>query len=298
MDLIGDLILMQELAEHGSFSKVGRLRGQAPSSIARRLDRLENHLNDRLFNRAPTGLFLTASGTRKLFEGRALTDAAASFVNKDGENGNLSGHLVISAPSRLGETLIAQAVAQFLTTHPNVSIDIHFTDLVQNLERDKIDLSVRVGTQSPDHHFIRRIVENRRILVAAPAYLARFDQVKSVTDLDAHSGLFLGRTLSWRLMKSDMATHVARPKARLRAVAGDVLLTMCKAGLGIALKSSWDVRRDLAEGEIVQVLPEWQQADPSDIMIVTPSRRLVSPTIKAFSKMLGDYLKRTLAASE
>jgi DNA-binding transcriptional LysR family regulator len=298
MDLIGDLILMQELAEHGSFSKVGRLRGQAPSSIARRLDRLENHLNDRLFNRAPTGLFLTASGTRKLFEGRALTDAAASFVNKDGENGNLSGHLVISAPSRLGETLIAQAVAQFLTTHPNVSIDLHFTDLVQNLERDKIDLSVRVGTQSPDHHFIRRIVENRRILVAAPAYLARFDQVKSVTDLDAHSGLFLGRTLSWRLMKSDMATHVARPKARLRAVAGDVLLTMCKAGLGIALKSSWDVRRDLAEGEIVQVLPEWQQADPSDIMIVTPSRRLVSPTIKAFSKMLGDYLKRTLAASE
>jgi DNA-binding transcriptional LysR family regulator len=298
MDLIGDLILMQELAEHGSFSKVGRLRGQAPSSIARRLDRLESHLNDRLFNRAPTGLFLTASGTRKLFEGRALTDAAASFVNKDGENGNLSGHLVISAPSRLGETLIAQAVAQFLTTHPNVSIDLHFTDLVQNLERDKIDLSVRVGTQSPDHHFIRRIVENRRILVAAPAYLARFDQVKSVTDLDAHSGLFLGRTLSWRLMKSDMATHVARPKARLRAVAGDVLLTMCKAGLGIALKSSWDVRRDLAEGEIVQVLPEWQQADPSDIMIVTPSRRLVSPTIKAFSKMLGDYLKRTLAASE
>ena len=255
------------------FSKVGRLRGQAPSSIARRLDRLENHLNDRLFNRAPTGLFLTASGTRKLFEGRALTDAAASFVNKDGENGSLSGHLVISAPSRLGETLIAQAVAQFLTTHPNVSIDLHFTDLVQNLERDKIDLSVRVGTQSPDHHFIRRIVENRRILVAAPAYLARFDQVKSVTDLDAHSGLFLGRTLSWKLMKSDMTTHVARPKARLRAVAGDVLLTMCKAGLGIALKSSWDVRRDLAEGEIVQVLPEWQQADPSDIMIVTPSRR-------------------------
>lgn len=298
MDLIGDLILMQELAEHGSFSKVGRLRGQAPSSIARRLDRLENHLNERLFNRAPTGLFLTAMGTRKLFEGRALTDTAESFINKDGENGNLSGHLVISAPSRLGETLIAQAVAQFLKTHPNVSIDLHFTDLVQDLERDKIDLSVRVGTQSPDHHFIRRIVENRRILVAAPTYLTGFSQIKSVTDLDAHNGLFLGRTLSWKLMKADMTTHVARPKARLRAVAGDVLLTMCKAGLGIALKSLWDVRLDLAEGKIVQVLPEWQQADPSDIVIVTPSQRLVSPTIKAFSKMLDDYLKRTLAASE
>lgn len=298
MDLIGDLILMQELAEHGSFSKVGRLRGQAPSSIARRLDRLENHLNERLFNRAPTGLFLTAKGTRKLAEGRALTDAAASFATKDGEDGVLSGHIVISAPSRLGETLISQAVAQFLKTHPCVSIDLHFTDLVQDIERDKIDLSVRIGTQSPDHHFMRRIVENKRILVAAPVYLEPLEQIKSVADLDAHSGLFLGDTLSWKLIGSDLSTHVARPKVRLRAVAGDVLLLMCKAGLGIALKSSWDVRQDLAAGKIIHVLPDWKQADPSDIMIVTPSRRLVSPTIKAFSKMLDDYLKRTLTTPE
>lgn len=294
MNLINDLILMQDLAEHGSFSKVGRLRGQAPSSIARRLDRLENHLNERMFNRAPTGLFLTAEGTRKLVEGRALTDAAASFVTKDGEGGILSGHLVISAPSRLGERVITQAVTQFLRTHPDASIDLHFTDLVQDLDLDKIDLSVRIGTHASDHHFIRRIVKNQRILVAAPAYLADFDEIIEPTDLDAHSGLFLGHTHSWRLVKTDMSTQTARPKARLRAVAGDVLLTMCKAGLGIALKSSWDVHKDLAAGTITQVLPEWQQADPSDIMIVTPSRRLVSPTVRAFSAMLEDYLKRTL----
>ena len=96
-------------------------------------------------------------------------------------------------------------------------------------------------------------------------------------------------------MHSDQSIHVASPKARLRAVAGDVLLTMCKAGLGIALKSSWDVRQDLAAGKIVQVFPDWQQADSSDSMIVTPSRRLVSPTIKAFSTMLDDYLRRTLS---
>lgn len=298
MDLIGDLVLMQELAEHGSFSKVGRLRGQAPSSIARRLDRLEDYLGERLFNRAPTGLFLTATGALKLAEGRTLTEAAVSFTSKDGENGVLSGHLVISAPSRFGDLLIAQAVAQFLHIHPNVSMDLHFTDLIQDLERDKVDLSVRVGTQAPDHHFIRRIVENRRILVAASAYLARHDPIDSVEKLDAHEGLFLGNAPSWTLVHRDMSTHIARPRARLRAVAGDVLLTMCKAGLGIALKSEWDVRQDLTEGQIVQVLPDWKQADPSDIMIVTPSRRLVSPTLRAFSKTLEDHLILLLAAPE
>jgi DNA-binding transcriptional LysR family regulator len=286
---------MQELAEHGSFLKVGRLRGRAPSSISCRLDRLEDHLNNRLFNRAPTGLFLTAQGTRKLIEGRTLTDAAANFATRDGEDGVLSGYIVISAPSRLGEAVITLAVAQFLKTHPNVSIDLHFTDLIQDLDQDKIDLSVRIGTQAPDHHFIQRFVENRRILTAAPAYLTGFDDIQSVTDLDTHSGLFLGSTLSWKLAKPDTSTHVARPKARLRAVACDVLLTMCKAGLSITLKSSRDVRKDLAARTIVRVLPDWQQADPSDIMIVTPSGKLVSLTIKAFSKMLGDYLKRNLS---
>ena len=80
MDLIGDLELMQELAEHGSFSAVGRCRGQAPSSIARRLDRLEDRLGGRLFNRAPTGLFLTDIGARRLSQARELTRAAAAFV--------------------------------------------------------------------------------------------------------------------------------------------------------------------------------------------------------------------------
>jgi len=297
MDLIGDLILMQDLAEHGSFSKVGQLRGQAPSSIARRLDRLEQHLNERLFNRAPSGLSLTAAGTRKLVEGRVLTDAAAQLTNKDGENGTLNGHVVISAPSRMGETLIAPAVAEFLKSHPQVSIDVHFTDLVQDLEQDKVDLGIRSGTQSPDHHFIRRIVENRRILVASPDYLESRDPILNVADLNNFDGLFLGRTSTWTLSDQFGATQMVSPRPRLRAIAGDVLMAMCKAGLGIALKSTWDVQKDLIEGAVVQVLPEWQQAHSSDIMIVTPSQKLVSPTTKAFNQMLTDYLKRILTIS-
>ena len=294
MDLIGDLILMQELAEHGSFSKVGRIRGQAPSSLARRLDRLEAHLKGRLFNRAPSGLSLTVLGSQKLIEGRSVIEAADKLASRDGENGILTGHIVISAPSRLGETLVAPVVAQFLKIHPNASADLYFTDSIQNLEQDKVDLSVRVGTQSPDHHYIRRIVANKRILVASQTYLASHDPIQTVHDLNEHDGLLLGRTSSWSLINQDGAPHIAFPKQRLRAITGDVLLSMCKADLGIALKSTWDVRQDLDDGKIIQVLPEWHQAHPSDIMLVTPSKRLVSPTALEFNHMLTDHLKSSL----
>ena len=257
MDLIGDLLLMQDLVEHGSFSKVGQLRGRAPSSIARRLDRLELHLNERLFNRAPTGLSLTDAGTRKLIECRALTDAAAQLVNKDGENGILKGHLVIASPSRMGETIVAPAVAQFLEKHQEVSVDLHFTDHIPNLDKDKVYLSIRSGAESPDHHYVRRIVQNKRILVASPAYLSNRPPIRNASDLNNHDGLFLGRTTTWTLNHHSGISVMVSPRPRLRAIAGDVLLAMCKAGMGITLKSTWDVRTDLVKGSIVQLLPEW-----------------------------------------
>lgn len=295
MDLIGDLELMQELAELGSFSAVGRQRSQAASSIARRLDRLEAHVGERLFNRAPTGLFLTAAGARKLVEARDLTAAAAAFAERDQENGQLRGHIVVSAPSRLGEVCIAPIVGSFLQAHPAVSIDLHLTDAVQDLDRGRIDLAIRVGGTSENHHIIRRVANNHRVLVAAPSYLEKRGDVTVVEDLDGCAGLLLGDAPSWRLLGPEGRAYLAKPRARLKCVSGDIIRTMCIAGLGVALKSYWDVRSALAEGALVEILPEWTQANPADVMIVMPDRRLTSSTLRAFRDMLETRLKAILA---
>ncbi|MDP3526106.1 MAG: LysR family transcriptional regulator [Hoeflea sp.] len=295
MDLIGDLELMQELAELGSFSAVGRKRGQAASSVARRLDRLEIHLGERLFNRTPTGLFLSATGARKLIEARALTAAAAAFVEHSHPDGQLGGHLAVTAPSRLGQVCVAPVVADFLARHPAVSIDLHLTDMVQDLDRDRIDLAVRIGGITAEHHLIRRIADNHRVLVAAPGYLEARSPLAAVEQLNDCDGLMLGATESWKLRDRMRRVQSVHPRARLRCVAGDTLLAMAERGLGVALKSFWDVREAVAEGRLVHILPDWSQADPADIMIVMPDRRLLSPTLKTFSKSLEMGLKQLLA---
>ncbi len=295
MDLIGDLELMQELAKRGSFSAVGRDRGQAPSSVARRLDRLEAHVGERLFNRAPTGLFLTATGARKLRDACELTSAAAAFSERDEADGVLSGHIVVSAPSRLGDVCVTPIVMEFLKTHPAVSVDLHLTDSVQDLDRDQIDLTVRIGANAQDHHIIRRIANNHRLLVAAPQYLERHSESTCVEDLDTCDGLLLGNAPSWRLRGPDGRVHLAKPRVRVKCVSGDALLSMCVAGLGVALKSFWDVQGALKTGRLVTILPEWTQADPADIMIVMPDRRLVSATLLKFRDLLEARLKSLLS---
>ncbi len=295
MDLIGDLELMQDLAERGSFSAVARGRGQAPSSISRRLDRLEAHVGERLFNRAPTGLFLTDTGVRKLREARELTSAAAAFVERDGADGDLRGHIAVSAPARLGEVCVVPIVASFLDAHPKVSVDLHMTDVVQDLDRDRIDLAVRIGADADDHHVIRRIADNHRLLVASPAYLAPRPEVARPEDLEGCDGLLLGSAFAWRLQGPNGVIHKVKPRSRLKCVSGDALLAMCLAGLGVALKSFWDVRRAVDDGRLVHILPEWKQASPANIMIVMPDRRLVSPTLRTFATELEGSIRSRLA---
>jgi DNA-binding transcriptional LysR family regulator len=294
MDLVGDLELMQELAELGSFSAVGRRRGQAASSVARRLDRLELNLGERLFNRTPTGLFLSATGARKLVEARLLTAAAVAFLERSHPDGRLGGHLAVTAPSRLGQVCVGPVVADFLAQHPAVSIDLHLTDAVQDLDRDRIDLAVRIGGSTAEHHVIRRIANSLRVLVASPAYIEAQPPFVQVEQLNGCDGLMLGTAETWKLCDRTARTHLVRPRARLRCMAGDTLLAMAERGLGVALKSFWDVREAVAEGRLVQILADWSQADPTDVMIVMPDRRLLSPTLKAFSKSLESGLKRLL----
>lgn len=295
MDLIGDLELMQDLAERGSFSAVARGRGQAPSSIARRLDRLEAYVGERLFNRAPTGLFLTDTGARKLRDARELTSAAAAFAERDGVDGILRGHIAVSAPARLGEVCVVPIVASFLDAHPKVSVDLHITDVVQNLDRDRIDLAVRIGAGADNHHVVRRIADNHRLLVASPSYLAQRPKIASPEDLDCCDGLFLDNAMTWRLQDLDGRIQFAKPRMRLKCVSGDAVLAMCVAGLGVALKSFWDVRRTLDDGRLVHILPNWKQASPANIMIAMPDRRLVSPTVRIFAKELERSMRSRLA---
>jgi len=291
MDLLGDLVLFDELAEFGSFSAVARKRGQAVSSISRRLERLEAHLGQRLFNRAPTGLFLTAAGARKLAEARTVVRTANAFAESGESQGSLTGHIVISAPSRLGIVGVAPVVSDFLNENPRASIDLHLTDTFLDLDRDKIDLAIRIGGSTPDHYLIRRIANNIRVLVASPDYLSRNGPIDKVEALDECDGLMLGGSQVWKLKSGKGKTHAAKPKTRVRCIAGDVLLALCEAGLGVALKSAWDTEPLLRDGRLVRVLPEWQQADPSDIMLVLPDRRLLSPTLRAFEKRLAQHLK-------
>ena len=300
MNLLDDLEVFQELARHGSFSAVARLRSQAPSSIARRLDRLEAHLGRRLFNRVPKGLFLTQAGHRKLAQARELTVSAQAF-EQDGDAGGrgpASGSVSLSAPAKLGEVCIAPLAARFLREHPQVCMDLHLTNAFQDLDLERIDIAVRIGAQAAEHYIMRKIAANRRILVAAPAYLKQAGRIASPEDLNRCDGLLSGQQSGWLLRNRNGRRVFARPRRRMGHFSGDVMAWMAAAGLGVALKSEWEVAGDLRSGRLQRILPGWEQADVPDIVLVTPSRRLVPRAVRLLGEAVETGLGEMLAGGK
>jgi len=77
-------------------------------------------------------------------------------------------------------------------------------------------------------------------------------------------------------------------------LSGDSLTRLSIAGLGVALKSIWDVQGDLASGRLIRVLPGWEQAQSADIRLITPSRRLTPRPVRALMQALEEGLREIL----
>ncbi len=292
MDLIENLKIALTIARTKSISAAARELNMTVPTVSRHLDNLEDRLKTRLFNRTTKGLFLTDDGDAVLVDAQELVERAENLGFRDtAASESLSGTLRLTAPARFGQIYIAPIVADFMRAHPNISIDLACTDHIQNLEEDGFDLAVRIGRVGQHNNTIKKIVANRRILVCSPAWLEQNPIPRMVSQLSGCDGLLLGTETRWLLKNATGEEFSVTPRARFGSRYGDVIREICEAGCGIALKSMWDVGPCLEAGTLVQIFPDFEQKETSDITLVYPDRRYVSARARAFSTTLENVLR-------
>jgi DNA-binding transcriptional LysR family regulator len=176
-----------------------------------------------------------------------------------------------------------------------VSISLNLSDRVIDLVNEGYDCAVRVG-DLPDSSLISvRLADNRRLCVAAPAYLARAGVPQHPLELmrGGHECLTLSSEASqsrgWAFMIDGTVQHL-RPPGRLDCTDGQVLHAWCLAGLGLAWRSTWEVEADLAAGRLVSVL-DAHAAPPNGIYAVLPHVRHLPLRVRLWI----DFLKHSYA---
>ncbi|MFJ4288667.1 LysR family transcriptional regulator [Cupriavidus sp. NPDC089707] len=277
-----DVAVFARAAALGNLSAAARDLGLSTSTASARLGRLEQALGSRLLHRTTRRLALTADGERFLSHAEQLlatAELAAQSVGSSAEQPR--GQLRVTMPASFGRQHVSPALPDFLAIYPDITLDLRLTDQVIGLVDASIDVALRMGVLPDSTLVARPLAPSRRVICAAPAYLRERGVPRHPDDLRAHNCLLLADQSAWRF-DTPLGETVVHVRGNLRADNGEVIRDALVAGVGIALKSTWDVGPLLRSGELVTVLDEYPVLPAVSIWAVFPSRHLVPAKTRAF----------------
>jgi DNA-binding transcriptional LysR family regulator len=278
--------------ELGSFSRAAAEEGVKVSTVSRYITALEADLGAALFNRSTRRLHLTEVGTA--FYDRAvqiLEDVADARLAATSLNLRPQGLLRINIPGAFGRRHVLPHLPAFLAAYPAIQVDATLTDETVDLIASGADIAVRIGALADSTLVAKRLAPQRRLLVAAPSYLAGRRPISAPNDLEDHDCLSfaLQPKQAWYFLP-----HGAPPteplevavRGRLRANDSEALLNAALAGLGIALLPTWLTGEAIMAGRLTPLLADWESlialGPQRAIWCVYPPKKIVAPKVRTF----------------
>ncbi len=287
-----DMQFFQVLVRTGSLSAAARELQVSTPAVSKRLAQLEARLGAPLLHRTTRRIALTVEGEAWLQHARRiLAEIEAAEGEVRGTRAEPKGLLRVNATLGFGRSHVAPLIARFVQRYPEVEAQLQLSVNPPPLTEDAFDVCVRFG-EPPDARVIaRRLAPNRRLLCAAPAYLARCGVPRQPHELAQHSiiGIRQGDEAYgvWRL-RAGKRLETVKVRGPLSTNDGEIAVNWALAGHGIVLRAEWDVARYLRSGRLRQVLENWQPP-PADIHAVYPERHQQSARVRAFVDHLAAH---------
>jgi DNA-binding transcriptional LysR family regulator len=284
-----EITVFARIVGTGSLSAAARDLGMSPAVVSRRLAALEARLGVRLLNRTTRSLHLTDEGAA-YYEtcNRVLADIEEADAAVTAGRAEPRGVLRVALPAAFGHQHVAPLVPKFAERYPDVQLALSLSDRTVNLVEEGFDLAVRIADLADSSLAARKLAPNRRVVCASPAYLARHGEPRTPEDLLKHNCLSMDFTMNWDYRDPDGKAGSVRVSGRYACDNWEVLREWALAGLGVALKSTWDVRRHLEDGSLVSLLPRYTFASEVAIYAVYPHRRYLPAKTRAFIEFLAE----------
>jgi DNA-binding transcriptional LysR family regulator len=291
---IADLEIFARVARTGNMSAAGREMNLSPAVVSKRISLLEEQLDARLFQRTTRQLTLTETGEgyyKRVVDILNLIEEAEDFVTR--RKNNVRGLLKVTAPTSFSRHHIAPYLSEFIQKFPEIELDFHLTDDFVDIISRGYDLAIRIGELQDSSLVQRKLASDVRVMVAAPKYLEASGVPASLADLDFHNCLSAGAQEFWRINGPD-GEHQIRVKGNIRSNSAEFVREALMSGLGIGLRSLWDVGKEIERGELQVILPQYRGSDTVAIYAVYPCRDFMPAKVNEFI----DYLAAIYAGPE
>lgn len=289
-----DLGFFSTLASCGSLSAAARELGVTTPAVSKRLAQMEARVGIALVNRSTRRMSLTPEGELYLEHARRILGEIDGMAELLGLSRAVpQGLLRVNATLGFGRSHVAPLISRFARKHPKIEVQLQLSVNPPPLTDDAFDVCIRFGPPPDARVIARRIAPNRRLLCAAPAYLARHGEPKVPNDLARHAciGIRQGEEAygTWRLI-SGRGRHerveAVKTRGPLATNDGEIAVHWALDGHGIVMRAEWDIERHLKSGRLVPVLPQYRTPD-ADIYAVYPQRHQLSARVRAFVDFLA-----------
>ena len=278
------------VAETESFTAAAKRLDSSVANISRQIQALENRLATKLFHRTTRKVSATEEGhifyhhCRQLLDG--LDDAERAISNLQTKP---TGKLKVTAPLSYGETFIAPLVNDFATAYPDLKIEMHLSNQQFDLIDNGFDLAIRLGVLEDSTLVARKLADRKQYVCASPAYLTRYGQPHTLSELDEHNCL-LGTLDYWRFEEAGRQRNL-KVQGNLRCNSGPALRDAALKGLGVVQLPDYYVDEFIEAGKLVSLLSHQSQG-LEGIWAVYPSNRHLSAKVRVLIDFLAKQLKQ------
>jgi len=285
--VISNVGVLAAIIESGSFSRAAESLGLSPSGVSRAISRLEARIGVRLLDRNTRSVSLTDEGRRFYENVIPLLDGIENaVVHTAGAAEAVKGRLRVNVDAFFARMMLAPHIARFMNMHPDIALELVTKDQLGDLVGEGFDIAVRFGTPPESSLVARKLAETRTITVAAGAYLEKHATPLNPNDLVQHECILVRNSQTGQLMRDwqyrrNKKTLTISVHGRLVVNEAATLLGACLAGAGIARMKAIGISRQLAAGELVELLPDWQ-SESFPLYALYPSRHLPAAKVRAF----------------
>lgn len=295
-----DLGFFNALVAAGSLTAAAREMNVTTAAVSKRLSQMEARLGLSLVNRTTRRMSLTAEGETYLSHARRILAEMADMERDLGASKTLPrGLLRVNATLGFGRSHVGAVIAKFVKKYPQVEVRLQLSADPPALTEDAFDVCIRFGPPPDARVIAKKMADNRRLLCASPAYLARHGEPKSPSDLmqhnvisirqgdDAYGVIRLASATSARARKFE----TVKTRGNLTTNDGGIAVSWALDGLGILMRAEWDIKKYLASGQLIQLLPKYQTPD-ANIYAIYPPQHLAAVRVREFV----EFMQRSLIA--
>ncbi|KRA67492.1 LysR family transcriptional regulator [Agrobacterium sp. LC34] len=292
MDKLGTLGIFVQVAEAGSFVAAGHRLGISGSAVGKAVARLEDELGVRLFNRSTRSIALTEEGSYFLDTCRRIQSEYEEAQAKLSRSQAVPrGQLRVSLP--LAGMLLMPTISTFMSTYPEINLDLDFTDRIVDVIEEGFDAVIRTGDLKDTRLMSRKLGTFRHVIVASPGYLSAHGCPKEPEDLLLHRCLHhrfanSGKLEPWPLVRDGQEIKLNLPATTVASTL-EPLIHLAQHSFGITCLPFFAAASEIAEGKLVSVLDDHLAATGA-FRVLWPTSRYLSPKVRVFV----DYMAANL----